>query len=140
MRVFVNSCWLSSTGAKWEKESSRVRQEWLKIGDSSHQLSQKIWGHSKVDERAWGFQVKQEQEFELFSTLILIWPGLNNSITYLPWEQSGDMSIATSLACCGNLGNNWIILSASVSNVCPDGPTRSSVRSIRIRDPRLLEL
>lgn len=60
--------------------------------------------------------------------------------TYLPWEQSGDMSIATSLVCCGNLGKSWMILSASVSNVCPEGPTRSSVLSIRIRDPRLLEL
>ena len=29
-----------------------------------------------VDETAWEFQAKQEQEFELSSTLIFVWPGL----------------------------------------------------------------
>ena len=50
------------------------------------------------------------------------------------------MSTATSLVCCGNLGNNCMILSASVSNEWPDGPARSSVLSIKIKDPLLLEL
>ena len=32
----------------------------------------------RVDEGAWEFRAKREREFELLTTLILFWPGLND--------------------------------------------------------------
>ena len=64
MKVFVNSHRLSTTRAKREKT----------LIDSHEKFE-----HIKVDKSAREFQAEREREFELSSTLILVWPGIKNS-------------------------------------------------------------